>query len=207
MISKTLWIVCAAAVLLGGCAHHQQKVSLLSGNTLDGWKPFLGDSSVDPADVWSVRNGVLQCKGRPKGYIRTTTPYADYHLHVEWRWPEKPTNSGVLLHLTEPDTIWPLCIEAQLQNQHAGDFIALGSSTFAERKEGKRVPKRHDTNEKEPGQWNSYDILCDGDTITLTVNGLVQNKATKTSLTAGYIALQSEGSPIEFRNVMLTPLK
>jgi hypothetical protein len=133
--------------------------------------------------------------------------YSNYNLHVEWRWPEKPTNSGVLLHLTEPDKIWPQCIEAQLQNQNAGDFIAMGGSSFAEKKEKNRVPKLHDTNEKEPGQWNSYDITCKADTITLVVNGLFQNTATKTSLTSGPIALQSEGGPIEFRNVTLTPLK
>jgi hypothetical protein len=206
MVSKTVWMVCAAAVLLGGCAH-QQKISLLSGNTLDGWQPVLEDSTVDPAAVWSVSNGVLRCEGKPKGYLRTTESYANYRLHVEWRWPEKPTNSGVLLHVTGPDKIWPQCLEAQLMNQNAGDFIAMGETSFAEKKEKNRVPKLHDTNEKEAGQWNCYDITCDGDTITLAVNGLLQNTATKTSLSVGTIALQSEGSPIEFRNITLTPLK
>jgi hypothetical protein len=205
MMSKTRWIVCVAAVLLGGCA--QQKISLLSSSTLDGWTPVLKDASVDPAAVWSVKDGVLRCEGKPSGYIRTTEVYSDYHLHLEWRWPEKPTNSGVLLHITGPDIIWPQCIEAQLQNQNAGDFIAIGGSSFAEKKDAARVPKRHGSNEKEPGQWNSYDITCQGDTITLVVNGLLQNTATKTSLTSGPIALQSEGSPIEFRNITLTPLK
>jgi len=193
-----------AAMVLSGCS---RTVTLFNGKNLDGWEPFLKDASADPSTVWSAKDGVLRCEGNPFGYIRTTEAYSNYNLHVEWRWAEKPTNSGVLLHITGPNKIWPQCIEAQLQNQNAGDFIAIGGSSFAEKKAKNRVPKLHDTNEKEAGQWNSYDITCKADTITLVVNGLLQNTATKTSLTSGPIALQSEGSPIEFRNVTLTPLK
>ncbi|MHC4233413.1 MAG: 3-keto-disaccharide hydrolase, partial [Planctomycetota bacterium] len=57
------------------------------------------------------------------------------------------------------------------------------------------------------GEWNSYDILCKDNTIQLTVNGILQNTATESTLVAGAICLQSEGSPIEFRNIKLTPLK
>jgi len=193
-----------AAMVLSGCS---RTVALFNGKNLDGWQPVLKDASVDPAAVWSVRNGVLRCEGEPFGYIRTTEAYSNYRLRIEWRWPETPTNSGVLLHITGPDAIWPACIEAQLQHQNAGDFITLGGSTFAEKKDKNRIPRQHDSSEKEPGQWNRYDITCQGDTITLVVNGLLQNTATKTSLVSGPIALQSEGSPIEFRNITLTPLK
>ena len=196
--------VLLAAMVLSGCS---RTVTLFNGKNLDGWKPVLKDASTDSSAVWSAKDGVLRCEGNPFGYIRTTEAYSNYNLHVEWRWAEKPTNSGVLLHLTGPDKIWPQCIEAQLANQNAGDFIAMGGSSFAEKKEKNRVPKLHDTNEKKSGQWNSYDITCKADTITLVVNGLLQNTATKTSLTSGHIALQSEGGPIEFRNVTLTPLK
>ncbi|HEC02656.1 MAG TPA: DUF1080 domain-containing protein, partial [Phycisphaerales bacterium] len=56
------------------------------------------------------------------------------------------------------------------------------------------------------GQWNSYDIICDGKTITLFVNGLLQNKGADVDPSSGPISLQSEGSPIEFRNIYIEPV-
>jgi len=204
---KRLFIfICLALCLLtlSGCT---QQVRLFNGKNMNGWKPYLSDQNVHPSRVWSVKNGVIRCEGKPNGYIRTTQVYSNYKLHLEWRWPEKPTNSGVLLHMSEPDKIWPKCIEAQLMNRNAGDFIAMGGTGFAELKKGKRLPKKHESNEKEPGQWNVYDIICEDETITLYVNGLLQNTATGTSVSSGAIGLQSEGAPIEFRNVTLTPIK
>lgn len=198
------WMVLLAAVVLSGCS---RTVTLFNGENLDGWKPVLKDASVDPATVWSAQDGVLRCEGAPFGYIRTTEAYSNYKLHVEWRWVEKPTNSGILLHITGPDQIWPQCIEAQLKYQNAGDFYAIGGTGFAELKDGLQLPKKHDSNENAPGQWNTYDILCQDDTITLSVNGLLQNAATQTTVNVGTIGLQSEGSPIEFRNITLTSLK
>ena len=65
----------------------------------------------------------------------------------------------------------------------------------------------NDSNEKELGGWNKYEIVCKGDTMKLTINGQLQNKATGVSLRKGYIGFQSEGVPIMFRNIKLTPLR
>ncbi len=190
--------------ILSGCG---QPTKLFNEQNLDGWNPFLADSGMDPASIWSIKDGVLRCEGKPNGYILTDKDYSNYKLRVEWRYPDKPGNSGVFLHTTGEDKIWPATIEAQLKYQRAGDFVALSGTGFAELKEGRVLPKKHKTNEKEPGQWNVYDIICKGDTITLYVNGLLQNRATKTNVSSGKIGLQSEGSPIEFRNVTISPLK
>lgn len=189
-------------VTLSGCS---REISLFNGESLNDWKPYLGDSTVDPAAVWSADDGILRCEGKPNGYIRTIEDYSNYKLHLEWRWPETPSNSGVLLHMSEPDKVWPKAIEAQLMNNNAGDFYSIDGTQFAELKTGRWLPKRNETNENPPGQWNTYDIICRDNTITLYVNGLLQNKATETSVNSGKIALQSEGTPIEFRNITLTP--
>jgi len=196
----------AIGLSVSGCA---QKTSLFNGQNMDNWKPYLENPDVDPATVWSVQNGLLRCEGRPSGYIRTTEDYSNYNLHVEWRWPEKPSNSGVLLHMSEPDMIWPKAIEAQLMNQNAGDFYVIGGTDFKEHKgkKSRRVPKLNDSSEKDPGQWNTYDIICRGNTIELYVNGVLQNKATEATVNSGKICLQSEGTPIEFRNIKLELLK
>ena len=207
---------CAFAMLslLTGCA---KKIALFNGQNLDGWKPVSENPGTRPSDVWSVRDGVLRCEGTPSGYIRTINDYSNYKLHLEWRWPDKPTNSGVLLHTNGEDKIWPLCVEAQLMHENAGDYVAMQEGSVITVNGElhfppadiiyKIVPKQHNSSENPSGQWNSYDILCKNDGIQLTVNGILQNTATKSNLTAGSICLQSEGSPIEFRNITLTSLK
>jgi len=196
----------------------KEKIVLFNGRDLDGWVRFIPNDKPD-ADkkwavdkVWSVRDGVIHCEGKPNGYIRTCESYADYKLHVEWRWVDKPTNSGVLLHRQGIDRTWPTCIEAQLMHRSAGDFWLLSHSTI--KVDGNQVgpkpyansKKKHPSNEKPPGEWNTYDIVCDGGTIRLTINGLLQNEGTEANPSSGSICLQSEGSPIEFRNVYLEPL-
>lgn len=203
-----------SVLVLCGCGQQQ---ALFNGKNMDGWKPYLADAAVKPEAVWSVRDGLLRCEGKPNGYIRTEEEFSDYKLHVEWRWPQQPANSGVLLHATGPDKLWPLCIEAQLANGNAGDFIAVGQGSKitvngmeylpAPDKTSIRVAKQQPTSEKAAGQWNSYDIICEKDTIRLYVNGVLQNTATQSSRTQGAICLQSEGGPIEFRNIYLEPLK
>ena len=59
--------------------------------------------------------------------------------------------------------------------------------------------------EKEPGQWNVYEVWCVGGTVRPYVNGKLMNEATDCSLTEGKICLQSEGAPIEFRNIYVEP--
>ena len=206
-------IALAAVFLVIGCT---PPVALFNGENLNGWTTFLADDTVDPAKVWSVSDGVLRCEGRPNGYIRTVGTYSDYTLRLEWRWPETPSNSGVLLHAVGEDKLWPQCIEAQLQHLSAGDFVTIqpGSTVTVsgvvhqpENAIFKVIPKRLPTSEKLAGKWNRYTIVCKGDAIDLYVNGVHQHSATQASPAAGAICLQSEGSPIEFRNIYLTPLK
>ena len=215
MKNLILYAMAAAAVGLTGCAH--QKTVLFNGQDLDGWTFCLDDPKVDPTEVWSVQDGVIHCKGEPAGYLRTVEDYSNYRLHLEWRWAQKPTNSGVLLHTQKPDQVWPASIEAQLQHQNAGDLVIIQSDTSI-RVDGVRhttpedqfykiIAKKYRSSEYRPGQWNSYDITCDGDTIKLLVNGVLQNIGSESSYTSGAICLQSEGSPIEFRNIYLVRIK
>jgi hypothetical protein len=211
----------AAKAKAGDAIEPAAKTMLFDGESLDGWIPFSPgkeqgkDDRSTVANVWSVRDGVIHCEGKPNGYLRTSKDYANYQLHFEWRWDGKPTNSGVLLHKTGPDLLWPTSVEAQLRHENAGDFylINLSSMTVNGQQLGPvvkpylRAAKQNLSNEKPPGEWNSYDIVCDGDSIQLTVNGLLQNKGTGAKPSSGAICLQSEGSPIQFRNIYLKPLE
>jgi len=214
-------------------------IVLFNGRDLTGWTQVVKAGETADAGTWTVADGVLRCSGKPAGYIRTGGSYRNYRLTLEWRWtgPDLPAdnqgrprmrNSGVLLHASGPDTVWPRSIEAQLMQTNAGDIYDIGSVGFAEllavrekavaaagadaeavkRAQAQRkVARNQPSSEKPVGEWNTYEITCSGDSVTLRVNGVEQNRATKLGATGGHIALQSEGAAIEFRNVRIVPLE
>jgi hypothetical protein len=140
--------------------------------------------------------------------MRTREVYSDYKLHVEWRWPSEATNSGVFVNGALPDTIWLKCIECQLQAGNAGDFVCMNGADMKERTDKTRmsVKKMAASSEKPVGEWNIMEVICQGNTIEVFVNGVLQNKGTELSVSKGYICLQSEGKDVEFRNVFITKL-
>ena len=140
--------------------------------------------------------------------MRTEKDYRDYKLTVEWRYT-KSGNSGVLVHTQEPDKVWPKSIECQGQFGNQGDFITIDGTEFKEQKAAgnRRVVKRGESNEKPVGEWNTYEIVCAGNTIKVYVNGRLMNEATECSVSSGSICIQSEGGQHEVRKVFLEPLK
>jgi hypothetical protein len=116
------------------------------------------------------------------------------------------------MHVVGKDKIWPKGIEAQLMAGRAGDFWLVDGAKL-EIDSARKDPKvsRHyfrlkDHVEKPVGQWNKYEITCKKDAIKLVINGELVNEGTNCDLTKGKILLQSEGAPIEFRNITLKPL-
>ena len=197
-----------------------KKIELFNGKDLSGWTAYLWDrknrkqdTETPVEEVWSVNDGVLVCQGNPLGYIRTKREFENYRLILQWRWPEKGGNNGVLVHTTTPNALglWPKSIEVQLASGNAGDFWVIGTDlkvpNLQQRRKGRRHLNLTDDSEKPIGQWNTMEILCRGDEIKVWVNGDLVNHATDCSVTKGAIALQSEGTLIEFRNIVLEPLE
>jgi hypothetical protein len=206
-----------SGILMTTCTK-DNKVPLFNGNDLSNWEKVVFEEA-DVDKVFQVEDGIIKVSGVPNGYILTSDSYSNYKLHVEWRWATVPSNSGVLLHVQEKNLVeWPLCIEAQLKNGSAGDIVMIGhgagvsveDSTYFIRPEERRfkaAPKFEESSENPAGEWNTYEITCDGANIEIVLNGVLQNNATKSTFDYGPIALQSEGTPIEFRNVYLIPLE
>ncbi|MEN8227683.1 MAG: DUF1080 domain-containing protein [Bacteroidota bacterium] len=203
-------------MMLSFAGFSQKKQMLFNGENLKGWTIYVEDETIDPDDFYYVKEGVIETIGVPNGYLRTNKKYSNYHLHIEWRYPEKPTNSGVFLHANKPDKILISHYQAQLKHQNAGDFIVHGvglsatiSDTVYVSTEDLKpiIPKMNDSNEKKAGEWNSYDITCRDNTIEIVVNGLLQNRADNCSVSRGSIGLQAEGSKIQFRNLWIKKIK
>ena len=187
-----------------------EPVVLFDGTSLDAWEAFLPGGE-DPAATWSIVDGELRCEGQPIGYLKTRESWTDFVFELDWRFlPERePGNSGVLLRLNGDDKVWPRSFEAQLHHRNAGDIWnidAMDVVVDAARTQGRRTLKRLPCNEKPLGEWNHYRITLHRDRLTLEVNGELQNTADWCEERDGPLALQAEGAPIAFRNVVLTPI-
>jgi hypothetical protein len=206
LTSAAAFLLVHAAAAAGVITMIEGQIPLFSGINLDGWVHHADDENADPAQTWQIRpDGVLHCTGKPVGYLRTEQAYARYRLTLEWRWPREAGRGGVLLHVQDGDEVWPRSIETQLSAGDAGDFWVFHGVNFDEREnpERMRTRKREETSEKPVGQWNRLEVTCTDKVIEVRVNGVLQNRATHPALIRGYIALQSDGSPIEFRNIAL----
>ena len=204
-------------------------VPLFNGKDTTGWTATLRppkdkpQDKPDPADTWTVHDGALCCTGKPTGYLATEKSYENYELKLKWRYAKGTTDgkSGILLHLGVEDSVWPESIEAQLNTGAAGDIWLNPNSRKelpkitipAVQKDTANAAGRHylrletgRTPEKKHGEWNEYSIVCDGGKITLTINEIVVNQASGCSLVKGRIGLQSEGTPVEFREIHLKVL-
>lgn len=217
-------LLCLVVIAVGfvGILHAQSLgdgvAKLFNGKNLEGWRYYLADHAYGMKDVWSVRDGVLVCKGEPMGYIWTTQKFKNFRMGLEWRWGGEPGNSGVLMRINGKPQPLPRCLEMQLQHGKAGDLYGFYGMKLAGDAARMREVKEHAvaghlrgvglvaSNEKEPGQWNKAEIVVDGGRITVTVNGKLVNEATDAEVVAGPIALQSEGGEIHFRNIVLQKL-
>jgi len=183
-------------------------IQLSNGTNLADWKAVNNGQDVDPTAQWQVKDGVLRSTGAGLGYLYHKHPWENYELTVEWRWPEKPGDSGVWLLMAKPGGAHPACLEAQLLADNAGDFWVVGGLEVNVRGQpaGAHATKLAASSEKPVGQWNRMTVLVLNGTVDVRVNGVQQNTATECPRTPGHIALQAEGTAIEFRNIHLRPL-
>jgi hypothetical protein len=205
----------------------QKEYSLFNGKDLTGWHvdaPDL-DSNKNARNPFIVRNGLLVSLGTPGGHLITDSIYQNYKLTVEYRFAAKPGNCGVLVHASTPRALYkmfPKSIEAQLMHGNAGDFWCIVEDIEVPGMEKRRGPKNEwgitegkqrriinltDSSERPVGEWNTMTLECLGNSIKVWVNGDLVNHGTNCTASKGQIALQAEGSEVEFRKVLLAKLK
>lgn len=192
-------------------AQNRVPIDLFNGRDLTGWKVDVPDNDGKPNPVipFVARNKMLVSLGTPMGHLLTEKEYENYRLIVEYRFPAKAGNSGVILHATQPRFLrnfLPKGIEAQLMSGNAGDFHLFGEKLFKPGSETESAGKNFTDNSENPiGQWNTMVVDCRGSTIKVWVNGDFVNEGANASVTKGSVGIQSEGTEIEFRRLELTP--
>lgn len=202
-----------AGFMVTSLLHAAEPEPLFNGKDFAGWTFDVLNPAVEPGALWSIVEGVIICKGRPPGVMRTVKEFSNYELTLEWRWAPgaKPGNSGVLVHCSKPrETFaWPKSVEVQLAHGNAGDFWMIGESlsVAGTQPQGRRWVKNAESREKPPGEWNIGRIRCEGDKLSVWINGKLMNEGTGLTAVKGAICLQSEGSEVHFRKIMITPLE
>jgi len=200
--------------------------SLFNGRDLTGWHIDVpaADSNVRLRSPFIVRNGMLVSLGEPEGHLISDSTYRDYRLEAEYRFPGTPGNAGILVHASTPRALYgmfPRSIEVQMESGNAGDFWCIVEDIRVPDMERRRGPKEQwgitegkgrrilnltDNSEKPVGQWNTMVIEAVGRSIRVWVNGDLVNDGTDATADHGQIALQAEGSEVEFRKLTLSSI-
>ena len=203
-----------------------KSASLFNGKDLTGWHVDVpeADNKPDIKPTFIVRDGLLVSLGSPGGHLITDAQHENFRLVVEYRFAGKPGNCGVLVHASTPRMLYkmfPKSIEVQMNHTHAGDFWCIGEDItvpdMVKRRgpeenwgvtegKGRRILNLTDGSEKKPGEWNTMVIECLKDEVKVWVNGDLVNHGTKCTASKGNLALQAEGSEVEFRKLELTPI-
>lgn len=206
-----------------GCAQPPQPLSLFNGTDLTGWHADVpaADTVAGLPPSFLVRNGLLVSAGVPEGHLITDSTFADYRLTLEYRFSAAPGNAGVLVHASTPRALYamfPKSVEVQMESGNAGDFWCIVEDIEVPDMEARRGPREDwgivegkarrvrnltDDSENPVGEWNTMIVEAIGSAVRVWVNGDLVNDGFNATAERGSIALQAEGSEVEFRKVEL----
>ena len=220
LLTTWLAVVCVTMVV---AADDDGFVPLFNGRDLTEW----ANANCAP-ETWSVREGMIHCTGRPTGALRTTRQYENFILEVEWRHLSRSGNSGVFIWgtpIAAPGVPFLRGIEVQVldhgyaedfekQNGKKSDWFTTHGDVFPIHGASMKPFGPHhgdrsfptENRSKGTPEWNHYRIVCTNGVLRLSVNGKEVSGGEDCNYRKGYLALESEGAPVEFRNVRIKEL-
>ncbi len=196
-----------ACVALWGCTKEAGFVPLFNGRDFSGWVSVNGARS-----TWTVRDNIIVCSGIPTGVLLTTEQYENFILELEWMHLHPKGNAGLFVYsgaLPVRGKPFTRAVECQIYDGNHGDVFAIQGATMVPDRPHPRGAMRCLPSEERAhpaGQWNHYRVESRDGRITLAVNGKVVSGGSKSVPRKGYIALESEGSEVHFRNIRIKTL-
>jgi len=216
-------------VVLGGLLF----AGWLGAAEADGWKPLFNQNDLEgwvnvngAPETWSIKDGVISCTGRPIAALRSARQYENFELELEWRHLKPSGNAGIFLWASAlPAVGQPFlrAIEVQvLDNAYGGkeqniwftthgDIFPIHGATMTPMR-----PQTHQGDKsrcfpvefrsKPSPEWNHYRIVAQNGSIRLSVNGKEVSGGDKCHWRKGYLGLESEGSPTEWRSLRIKEL-
>jgi hypothetical protein len=215
-VKAILFLLMLASARVYG-AEEDGFVSLFNGNDLSNWV------NVNCApETWTVNDGMIHCTGHPTGALRTPREYENFILELDWRHLSSGGNSGVFIWaspIAAPGVPFLRGIEVQVLDNGFnipgknewytthGDVFPIHGATM------KPLGRHHEmrsfpSEERSKGtpEWNHYRIVCQNGVIRLHVNGKAVSGGEECDYRKGYLGLESEGGPIDFRNLRIKEL-
>jgi hypothetical protein len=187
----------------------------------------------DPG-TWTWKGDLVHCTGQPVGVIRSRKPVTNFELVAQWRHLRSAGNSGVFVWASEkaiegikPGALPRGGIEVQVldhgykeqfvkQTGRAADWFTTDGDVFpvGTSKMTPFPPTSPDGSRSFPskklskgvGEWNHYYVRCINGEVRLWVNGQEVSGGTNCEPRTGYLCLESEGSPVEFRQLRIREL-
>lgn len=185
-------------------------------------------------DTWVWKDDLLSCTGKPIGVMRSREIFTNFELVVEWNHRRSAGNSGVFVWVPEealkdlkPDVLPKYGIEVQMLDHGFtgeyekksgkkgdwfttnGDIFAVGNSKLKPfpptSPDGSRSFPRKQLS-RGVGEWNHYYVRAINGELRLWVNGEEVSGGNGADPRKGYLCLESEGSPIEFKNIRIREL-
>jgi hypothetical protein len=186
------------------------------------------------SDTWTWKAGVLHCTGRPVGVMRTKEPLTNFELVAQWRHLRSGGNSGIFVWAAQealdgikPGRLPRGGIEVQIldhgfrehyekESGKKGDWFTTHGDVFAvgTSKMKPFAPRSPDGHRSFPlknlskgfGHWNHYYVRCINGEVRLWVNGEEVSGGSSCEPRTGYLCLESEGAPVEFRHLRIREL-
>ena len=193
-------------------------VSLFNGKDFTGWKFMLGPNcrpapdgcgKTTPSGVFRVVEGKIVCTGQTQGYMYTENKYLNFTLRFDHRFEPLPDwdnednvvyygKSGYFLFVNDHQ-VWPKSI--QIDAHYRQPLTPVQMDTQFEYTE---EPGAAQKAVRPVGQWNSVEIVAKDGKVMSYQNGILINTITQHEFReAGSIALQSEGSEVNWRNIRI----
>ena len=194
---------------------------LFNGTDLTGWKnPFdFGTATVVDQEIHLI--------GEKKFFLVTEKSYSDFELIVEINLPEGPANSGVMFRChVEPNRVYGYQAECDgsprrwsaglydegrrqwiwpsTQGRSEAEFLKYEADSQAHfaRPEIRDALKRND--------WNRYVLRCEGDHLTIALNGVLVTDLHDAQDQSGFLGIQhhgEKGQTYKFRNLFIREIE
>jgi len=189
--------------------------NLFDNGTLAGWEIVRPGNPESPG--WSNENGVVRCRGRGSGWLRTLETHDNFVLRLEYQLPVSG-NSGIYLRAPLEGRVSRIGLEVQLLDDAAfrGRFkpAQFAGSVYDAIAPEIQVPAP-------ANQWNAIEVLLDGRRVRTILNGTrlydarlddaskdvnSDKRPLSTRRLTGFIGLQEHSTAVEFRHVRLKEL-
>ena len=183
-------------------------------------------------DTWIWNGNSVTCSGTPVGVTRSKKSYTNFEMSCEWKHLRDAGNSGIFIwsplksleQLKGPGL--PEGIEVQVldlgyttnyeKNGKTADWFTCHGDVFpVGGSKMKPFPPTSpngirsfpsEERSRGVGKWNHYYIRAINGEIRLWVNGREVSGGTRCEPSSGYLCLESEGSPLEFKNIRIREL-